>query len=495
MELLKNIIFAVKEISKASKGIFFIMFFWILCSSAQRVFDLILIKYLVGYALSEGFVFSTLLFWLLGYFALNLILKSFLHIFTNLYIERFEMKLKSHTNSQMYEKIMELDLENYDDAVFYDKLHRALDESDARCFLLSVQLMKFCGNAVAYIGVFTICHDPIVLMAVAFDVFVYLSYYFRQNKKQYDFNKKEEPYRRFSDYLDMVFYRQEYGEELKSIPAVKERLLMKFCGEADGYLKRVEAYLNQVEKKSIRMFSTRQLIFFVVTVYVCAKLQETKLSVGDFLVMLNVTYTMSEQLVSLVIGLPDIIQSGRYICDIREILDAVGSFLTEGGRSCETFETLEFKDLCFSYGRGKLPKQQSDPAAGQYFAIRRMNFAIREHEVVAVVGVNGSGKSTMMDLLLGLLKPDSGEILLNGIPYGEYNIGSIRKLFGVVFQNFQLYEISVAENVLMREIESEEDTALVLGALEYVGLSGRVQAMENGIHTVVGSGEEAGQFS
>lgn len=495
MELLKNIVFAMKEISKASKVIFIMMGLCVLCSSVQQVLGLVLIKYLIEYALSEGFVFSNLMLWLLGYAALTLMIKLFLHIFIQLYIHWLEMKLKSYTNSRMYEKIIGLDLANYDDAVFYDQLHRALDESDARCFVLSTQLMGFFSDAIAYIGVFTFCHDPVILLAVACNVLNYLIYYFRETKKQYDFNKKEEPYRRLGDYLDMVFYRREYAEELRSFPAGKERLLEKFSGEADGYLGRVKDYVKRTLKRSVFMSSTSQLIFCVMSVYVSAKLQRAKFSVGDFLVMLNVTATMSEQLINLFKGLPDIIQSGRYIRDIREILDAVGSFREQGGQTCAEFESLEFKEVCFSYGKAGVTGQQPDDTGMPHFAIRRMNFTVQKHEVVAVVGINGSGKSTMMDLLLGLLKPDLGEILLNGTVYGEYNISSVRKLFGVVFQNFQLYEISVAENILMREVESEEDTALVWEALLYVGLSKRIGATEKGIHTVVGRGDGTDDFS
>lgn len=483
MKVLKNILFALKEISKVSKSVFLVMAVWVLTSSFRKIIDLVLVKFLIEYALSENFVFATLLFWLFGYLALNFILELFRHLFMGLFIDKFEADITSVFGARLYEKIIGLDIINYNDSEFYNKLHRAMQESESRYFILFTQLLSLLTNAVTYAGVFTLYHDPAILLAVVLDVSAYLFYYFHNNKKNYHFGKKEEPYDRFKDYFDRIFYQMEYAQELRTSDAIRERLLDKFDGEGEKYMGRFAKYLKGFLRNGILVTTTSYLLFWVVSLYVSARLLEKKVLVGDFLVMLNVVAAMSEQLIGLFRTIPDICQSSRYISDIREVLEMEGGFRTEGGLVCESFQALEFKNVFFRYDTKSA------------FAIRNVNFSVRQNEIVALVGRNGSGKSTMVELLMGLLKPERGTAMLNGIAYGEYEIGSVRGLFGAVLQDFQLYEISVAENVLMREVLSGEDAAAVEEALQYAGLYEKVAGLERGIYTVVSCEEDASDFS
>lgn len=483
MRNLKNIIFAIKETRKVSKGISLALLLWALLSALRKVVDLVLVKFLMEYILSERFLFSTLLFWLCGYFFLNLMVGLFFRLFLNPSVNKFEAKFKARVNAGMYKKIIGLDIANYNDAGFYNQLHLAMDEIESRYYVLFMQLISLLVNALTYTGVFAIYHDPVILLAVALDVLAYLFYYFRTNKRNYNFNKQEEPYDRQKDYLDRIFYQREYAQELRVLGAVKEKLVRRFGEQTREYRVRQEKYLGVFLRESVLVTTFRYVLVWAVGVYVSAKLLAGQVLAGDFLVMLNIVATMSEQLINLFKAIPDIVQSSRYINDIREILEAKSVFREEGGLVCETFEVLEFKNVSFCYGKDAP------------FAIRGMDFLLRKNEIVAIAGPNGSGKSTMVDLLLGLLRPEQGVILLNGIAYEEYEIGSIRKLFGTVLQDFQLYEISVAENILMRKAVSKEDTAAVEEALKYVGLYEKVAALENGIHTVISGGAGSRDFS
>ena len=72
-----------------------------------------------------------------------------------------------------------------------------------------MQLFSFFVSMITFVSVFTIYHDPVILLAAALNVLYYIIYYFKMNKKGYEFNKKEEPYARLQDYIDQVFYLRE----------------------------------------------------------------------------------------------------------------------------------------------------------------------------------------------------------------------------------------------------------------------------------------------
>ena len=119
------------------------------------------------------------------------------------------------------------------------------------------------------------------------------------------------------------------------------------------------------------------------------------------------------------------------------------------------------------------------------YAINDMSLEIKKGQRIAIVGDNGSGKTTLMKLLLSFYYPTEGEILINGYDYKDLSTKQIRSKYSIVFQDFQIYAVTIAENVLMRRVETKEDEELVWSALKNVGIDEKVRKFKNGIHTLV----------
>src|SRR5690606_17941308 len=84
---------------------------------------------------------------------------------------------------------------------------------------------------------------------------------------------------------------------------------------------------------------------------------------------------------------------------------------------------------------------------------RNINFGLKAGEKLAFVGENGAGKTTLIKLLLRFYEPTEGEIMLDGIPVKEYNQTQYQQYFGVIFQDFVKFELTLRENIAMGEIE------------------------------------------
>jgi len=115
---------------------------------------------------------------------------------------------------------------------------------------------------------------------------------------------------------------------------------------------------------------------------------------------------------------------------------------------------IVFDNVRFSY-----PKTDNTVLNG-------VNFEIRSGERVALVGKNGAGKSTIVKLLCGLYRPDSGEIYINGTPVTKISTAQLRQVFSVVFQDFCGYELTLRENVAFGNISKIDDDPALNKALQ-----------------------------
>ncbi len=126
---------------------------------------------------------------------------------------------------------------------------------------------------------------------------------------------------------------------------------------------------------------------------------------------------------------------------------------------------VEFRNVSFKY-----------PGSENY-ALRGVNMKFEIGKRLAVVGMNGSGKTTFIKLLCRLYDPTEGEILLDGVDIREYNYDEYMDIFSVVFQDFELFGFKLGENVACR---TDYDKERVVDCLNKAGFSDRLAKMKEG---------------
>lgn len=109
-----------------------------------------------------------------------------------------------------------------------------------------------------------------------------------------------------------------------------------------------------------------------------------------------------------------------------------------------------------------------------------MSIKFKIGERVAVVGMNGSGKTTFIKLMCRLYDPDDGEILLNGINIRKYNYDEYLSIFSIVFQDFKLFSFTLGQNVAA---SSAFDRTWVEECLNRAGFESRLRSMPQGVDT------------
>lgn len=169
----------------------------------------------------------------------------------------------------------------------------------------------------------------------------------------------------------------------------------------------------------------------------------------------------------------ELLQRSREVDDWRSFLDLDGGDPDDGKEVPEydSYE-FEFKNVSFKY-----PKAEN-------YALKNLSLTLKAGQRLAVVGLNGAGKSTFIKLLLRLYEPTEGEILLNGVNVREYSKTSYYRIFAPVFQEVNLFAFPLAENVSMKSPDNT-DKVLSEQCLKKAGFGEKLKELPCGVDTEI----------
>lgn len=197
-----------------------------------------------------------------------------------------------------------------------------------------------------------------------------------------------------------------------------------------------------------------------------------KMSIANFSLYLTSAATFFNNFNTLLNRLSTFLSRSREIDDLRSFLDLDKDIDENEGENVPEYDTYEFtfENVSFRYPRS------------ERYALKNLNLTLQGGKRLAVVGLNGAGKTTMIKLLLRLYEPTEGRILLNGIDVRTYNKANYYKLFAPVFQDILMFAFPLSQNVSMKE-EEGTDPALVEKCIREAGLSAKLDSLPNGIDT------------
>ena len=211
----------------------------------------------------------------------------------------------------------------------------------------------------------------------------------------------------------------------------------------------------------------------IVYVFVCLKAWAGAFGVGSVTQYVGAVTALSQSVSTLIICIGWLKNNVPFMRTTYEFLDIPNSMyqgsLTTEKRSDRKYE-VEFKDVSFKYPGSEL------------WALRHVNMKFEVGKKLAIVGENGSGKTTFIKLLCRLYDPQEGQILLNGIDIRKYRYDDYMNIFSVVFQDFQLLSQPLGANVAG---SIDYDSERVKKALVDAGFGERLASMEKGLDTML----------
>lgn len=284
--------------------------------------------------------------------------------------------------------------------------------------------------------------------------------------------------RRYSYWFTMVF-NYSLGKYIR-LYDMQKMLSAKVNQASDNMENEFYTLRDKLLKISWIPIVVNVILQFVTYAYVGLKAVFKLISVGDSMKYVG-AYTNLAQSVQNIAGIfTELDIESKYLAYFYDYM-AIENKRYEGTiptekRDDNVFE-IEFRDVSFKY------------LNTETYALRHVNQKITLGSKTAVVGKNGAGKTTFIKLLCRLYEPTEGQILLNGVDIRYYDYKDYAKLFGVVFQDFNLFSATIGENVASSD---EYDEKLVIECLDKAGFGERLAKMPDGIRTNIYQYEENG---
>jgi len=471
---LRHLIYSLKQIWESDR---LLLVFTLFKNSIEQVFYVFFFVYLTKYIFNciENNIEYPKLFWFL-------VTACSLHIVIHFICGWYETYRKIKTPEvyrHIFHRVMDisdnLELKDYESPEFFDKYARALDRCVEDSINIAIKTGVYIGNVISTVMslVIAITVDPAFLIFLVVPMIV--SLYFGKKNANAHFEREKNITRdkRTADYIKRVYYEKRYAAEIR-LYDINSLMLDRHEEAVDGMEKvslkyRMKtAFYSFLMKGSYSIFAGICAYFYVVFRVTYGNVED----VSSYVAMITSMAFATNQLKAAV-------ENRIYIFNESRLFKYLEDFLEQdrAPKSAKTMissiDSVELIDVSFTYPGAKVP------------SIQGVSFKWRKGEKLAIVGYNGAGKTTLIKLIMGLYPVTSGKILINGMDINDIDLDEYRRRFGTVFQDLQVFAMTLAENVLMRRPKSDEDYDEVRKALINAQFDVEHPGLNNGFDTMI----------
>lgn len=478
--VLQNNLYMLGMIRRAAPAYIFIDVILDLLWSVIEFFSgSFLLKVVVDH-LEEGGDPMTLTWFILGMFAIHITVFFAQQAFWQIYAPISQRKLSMAIRTALYTQMRAVELSCYEDPAYYEKYVKAMNEAEDRAFNVLWALERLFGQVFSLIANALLLWsiDPILML---FALIPFGVGFIRKKRNKIAFKENEDIQKLAwkANYIQRGFYLQDYAKEMR-LTGMSDKLL----SDLDETTVEVERIKRKYGIRNAALDYVCRISHEVVTVLgaclyaVYATLVRGTVGVGDCIVVLNSIGSVSGYLQGLVTNLVSFHEHALYIENLRSFLDYEPKIKANPSGIVARGGEIVVEGVKYRYGGA-----ETDTLHG-------VSLRIAPGEKIALVGQNGSGKSTFVKLLLHLYEPSEGSMTMDGIPMNDHTLASWRGVFKPVFQDYSTFALSVAENILTRPMRKDPegeaaDRALVENALRQSGAYDRVMKMPHGMDTML----------
>ena len=385
-----------------------------------------------------------------------------------------------------------LDLAFYENPEYRNMLARATQGAIQSSYLMVSVVFQFIRTALQFISfalVLTGLHwlATVLIVVVTAPQMVAAGYHARRQFEMH-FDLAEDS--RLRHYVAALMSERDPAKEIRLF-GLLDYLIERFSGLNRKFRRREMALRRRRNLIDLALGIVTDAGAAAIWIYVGIRALNGHITIGDVVLFTTAVASCKGTLIAMFQEGGMFYQHALYLGSLFSILDlnpasipgsltapesAAGGTKRWGDRPApRTVERgIEFRGVSFRY-----PGTDAD-------VLHDLNFTLRPGESVALVGRNGSGKTTAVKLLTRLYDPTAGRILLDGHDLKEYDLESLQRTFGVIFQDFVRYALTARENVGFGDIARVEDTRTIEAAARKSGIHDTLSALDEGYETYLG---------
>lgn len=448
------------------------------CESAKNLLNVILPMYLIDELTGSQDMKQLCLYG--GLIVLNNVAMMFVSNTLQRFIKVKEERTHDGMNKLMSEKIMNLEYSYLEDPYYLDLKERAVfavqNQNIISNLIITMSDVLSKGTTLAGLVVILISLGPVLLIVLLIGVALMLFIYVGVSKYHTEVMQEIIPNnRRFSYYFNLGFDK-EVQKDIRLYqmqPMVTERVVEFSNNTCDMF----EKMQKKMGKAMGQMAAVGEGIAAFSYAYVGLRTLTTtfgpQLSIGALTMYVSAAINFSSMVTDFGQCVVGLIQFLNWLDPYMEFMSLAEETKSTGKVPFEgDVETVEFKNVTFTY-----PKAEKA-------VLNNVSFKIKKGEKISIVGLNGAGKSTLVKLICRMYQADSGEILINGRSIYEYEYMSYMKTISAVFQDYRLFNFSIAENISCQE--KETDVSEIKRLIKEVGLEEKVRELPLGIESRFG---------
>lgn len=468
----KNVGYVMREAWKTDRGIVGFMVIFAICTAVLPFLGIFAPKLLIDELLGARRI-PVLLGILIALAALSILVGFFQDYSQDRYHAKrtyFTMMLRK----QLDEKSLRMKFQNTEDPGAMDQMEAsrtAIMSWGEGMAAVPLELAMIVGSLVSlvgYAGILITLH-PLVLVLLLLNVLLVLWLKNRAKQKELEILPEISECNRRTDYLETTMCNFEYGKDIR-LYHMGDWLTRRAWSFKK---KRIDLYYDLVMARFKPDGANGVFLFFreiAVYAYLIFKFIQGRMGIGDFTMYFNTIAGFTEWMIRLMNDLVDLKGQAAYAEIYRAFLEREDDEPTENPSSIPTEQPYEirFENVTFRYPHGKQN------------IYTNLSLTVHPGEKLAIVGVNGAGKTTFVKLLARLYDPQEGRILLNGIDIRRFDRQEYWKLFSVVFQEIKIFAFSVAENVTLGK-DYQEDA--LQKALEQADIDRKINSLPHKTQT------------
>lgn len=378
----------------------------------------------------------------------------------------FETELSKHT--------MSMDFEHTEDPEALDKLAKAKDGMSwysGGVVGILTQLYTIISNTALLLGVsvLILMTCPWLIPVQIISLVLITIFNAKNNKLEAENFLKLSKMNRVWEYVFYQLSDFRYGKDIRLYDSA-DMMCEKADRQSDEQINCWKDQERKMRPNNMKINLVNALRDGISYFYIGFLAVKKIISIGDFQMCVTGASNLYWGLYHIVTSVQELYKRCRYAHRYLEFT-AYPAAMVKGTKAVKNGEhTIEFSHVSFKYPRS------------EDYVLRDVNITIKSGEHLSIVGLNGAGKTTFIKLLCRLYDVNEGEILVDGTNIKEYSDEEYRRLFAVVFQDFQLFAFSLRENIALAD---KPDDKRISEVLKLSGLYDDAQKLEHGLDTTL----------